>query len=67
MLNLPLSWGFDEIEAAVGDVAEKMGVSSAAVSSYRKRLIDAGLVESPSYGKLSFAIPYMREHLRMHC
>ncbi len=67
LLNLSLSWGFDETEALTGDVAEKMGAAPAAVSSYRKRLIDAGLVESRSYGKLSFAIHYMREYLRTHC
>lgn len=66
LLNLPLSWGFDETEASTGDVAGKMGVVSAVVSSYRKRLINAGLVESRAYGKLSFAIPYMHEYLRMH-
>lgn len=66
LLNLPLSWGFDETEVATGDVAGKMGVVPAAVSSYRKRLIGAGLIESRSYGKLSFAVPYMREYLLAH-
>lgn len=48
---------------ATGAVAEQMGESATAVSSYRKRLIDAALIESPGYGKVDFAVPYMREYL----
>lgn len=48
---------------ATGVVAKKMGTDSRAVGSYRKRLLDAGLIESPRYGFVDFAIPYMREYL----
>lgn len=48
---------------STGAVAEQMGDSASAVSSYRKRLIDAALIESPGYGKVDFAVPYMREYL----
>ena len=50
--------------AASGDVAEKMGLTTKEVSSYRSRLIDEGLVTKAGYGKVAFAIPYMREYLR---
>lgn len=33
---------------------------------YRRRLVDAALIEAPSYGMVSFAIPYMREYLIEH-
>lgn len=46
-----------------GAIAEQMGELASAVSSYRKRLIDAALIESPGYGKVEFAVPYMREYL----
>ena len=36
------------------------------IGSYRKRLIDAGHIVSTGYGKVSFAIPYMREYLLEH-
>ncbi len=52
-----------EGDIASGDVAAQMGVGTSTVSSYRKRLIDAGLIEARGYGKLAFAIPYMREYL----
>ena len=55
-----------EGEVASGDVAAAMGTSATKVSSYRKRLIDAGIIESAGYGKLAFAIPYMREYLLEH-
>jgi hypothetical protein len=46
-----------------GDVAQAMSLSTAEVGSYRKRLIEANIIESASFGKVSFAIPYMREYL----
>lgn len=46
-----------------GEVAALMGLSSRDVGSYRKRLIDAALIEPCGYGKVDFAIPYMREYL----
>lgn len=49
-----------------GDVAREMGVDPSSVGSYRRRLVDAALIEAPSYGMVSFAIPYMREYLLEH-
>lgn len=49
--------------SASGDVSALMGASSKDTGSYRKRLIDAALIESCGYGKVDFAIPYMREYL----
>lgn len=51
---------------STGAVAQHMGVEASAVSSYRKRLIDAALIISPRYGQVDFAIPYMREYLLAH-
>ena len=51
---------------ATGTVAKRLGVEPSGVSSYRKRLIDAAIVESPEYGLVNFAIPYMREYLLAH-
>lgn len=48
---------------ATGAVAAQMGEPATAVSSYRKRLIDAALIESPAYGTVDFSVPYMREYL----
>ena len=48
---------------STGDVAREMGMAAPAVSSYRKRLISAAIIESPAYGMVDFAIPYIREYL----
>lgn len=55
-----------EGDVSSGDVAQAMGASTTAVGSYRKRLIDSGYIEASGYGKLAFAIPYMREYLLEH-
>ena len=56
--------GESEVEAS--SIAERMGLAPASIGSYRKRLIDAGLIVGAGYGKVSFAIPYMREYLLEH-
>lgn len=44
----------------------RWGVDSASMGTYRRRLVDAALIEAPAYGVVSFAIPYMREYLLEH-
>ncbi len=34
------------------------------VQKYRKRLIDAGIIEAPARGKVAFAVPYLADYLR---
>ena len=43
-----------------------MGLSTKDTSSYRKRLIDAAVIEKAGYGRVAFTIPYMREYLVEH-
>lgn len=54
----------DDDVTAVADLAVRLEVSKSTVGNYRARLIDAGLVEPRGRGKLGFAIPGLREHLR---
>jgi hypothetical protein len=35
-----------------------------AIQPYRKRLLDAGVIEAPRRGELVFAVPYLAEYLR---
>ncbi|GHT83202.1 ATPase AAA [Actinomycetota bacterium] len=48
----------------VGDVRDRLGVSDNLTSTYRRRLIEEGIIFSKGYGLIDFAIPYMREYLR---
>ena len=52
--------------ASTAEVSRRMGLTTKDTSSYRKRLIDAALIEAAGYGKVSFAIPYMLEYLLEH-
>ena len=40
-----------------------LGKKGPALQPYRKRLIDAGVIEAPRRGELVFAVPYLAEYL----
>ena len=46
------------------DVAARMGVSADYGQQYRRRLLDAGVIEAPRKGSVRFAIPYLEDYLR---
>jgi hypothetical protein len=54
----------DEGDSRVADVVERMGRRAQYVNTYRGRLIAAGVIESPSRGRLRFAIPHLAETIR---
>lgn len=56
----------DDDPAPSGEVARVMGRETKDVGSFRRRLINASLVEARGYGRVGFAIPYMREYLVEH-
>lgn len=41
----------------------ELGRKGPAIQPYRKRLIEAGVIESPRRGELVFAVPYLSEYL----
>ncbi len=46
------------------DVAERMSVTPDYAQKYRRRLIDAGVIEQARRGYVRFAVPYMADYLR---
>lgn len=56
----------DDGPSIVSRIAERMGVSRPYAGNYRRRLLDAEMIVEAGYGKVDFALPYMREHLREH-
>lgn len=56
----------DEDSSRIGDIAERMRVSSQYASNYRRRLLDAEMISSPRMGRVEFILPYMRDYLREH-
>ena len=47
-----------------GELVEKLGWKKNAIQPYRRRLLDAGIIEAPHRGELVFAIPYFAEYIR---
>ncbi len=47
-------------------VADDSNKTPQQVSSIRSRLLREAIIEAPSYGKVSFAIPYMHDYLNDH-
>ena len=50
--------------ASTAQLHEAIGEGGPAIQPYRKRLIDAGVIEAPRRGELVFAVPYLSDYLR---
>lgn len=50
--------------SSVADLQKRLGVSQGHVQSYRRRLLDAGVIVAPRRGELSFVIPRLRNYLQ---
>mgnify|MGYP002622702874 CR=1 FL=1 len=46
------------------DVAEAVGKKPNQATDTRGKLMDRGLIEAPAWGRVSFTLPYIAEHLR---
>ena len=53
----------DSPRSRVSDIAGRMRVSVDYAQKYRKRLIDAGIIEPAGRGFVRFAVPYVQEYL----
>lgn len=56
----------DDGPSSTGTIATRMNETPQYANVYRKRLIDAGIIEPVGHGYVDFAIPYLREYLRDH-
>ena len=61
-----LAMAQDESPSSTSEVARRMGVTPYYASTYRARLITAGVVEPAGRGYVDFAIPYLRDYLHEH-
>lgn len=53
----------DEERTLRSDVVARLGKSSSHVSAYKRRLLDAGVIEEPRPGVLTFALPGFRDYV----
>ena len=54
----------DNEESRVSDIRDRLQVGKSHAQTYRKRLMEAGLIHSSSRGTLAFSIPYLSQFLR---
>lgn len=59
--------GADAGASSSQDIAARLGKSSNYVSSYKRRLMEAGVIEDAGRGKMRYALPGMREYLPRYC
>ena len=50
--------------ATTAELQEALRSDGPAIQPYRKRLIEAGVIEAPRRGELVFAVPYLADYLR---
>ena len=53
----------DVSDSRIQTIAERMKVTPAYAQTYKKRMIEAGLVEQVARGEVRFAVPMLREYL----
>ncbi len=61
-----LAMAQDDGPSSTSVIAERMGKDVKYAGIYRMRLLEAQVIEEKGYGKVDFAIPYLREYLREH-
>lgn len=61
-----LAMARDDGPSKMSDIAERIGADGTYAGQYRLRLIAAELIEPAGWGRVDFALPYLREYLREH-
>ena len=56
----------DDGASQLRDIAERLGESTKYAGTYRRRLIDAGMIMDAGRGYVTFAVPQLRQYLREH-
>lgn len=56
----------DSGPSKVADIARRMDVSPQYAWNYRRRLLDAEMIEDKGNGMVEYTLPYMRDYLREH-
>ena len=59
-----LAMSIDDGPSRTGEIAKRLGRSSASLGKYREALLRDSLISAPRRGLVTFSIPYLREYLR---
>lgn len=58
-----LAMADDALASSTGEIAKRLGVPAASLSSARKLLVSRQVIEPTARGYVRFSIPFMREYL----
>ncbi|NEG90565.1 AAA family ATPase [Bifidobacterium aerophilum] len=61
-----LAMAQDDGPSSTSSIAQRMGKDVRYASRYRARLLEAQVIVERGYGRVDFAVPYLREYLREH-
>ncbi|HEV3311794.1 MAG TPA: ATP-binding protein, partial [Chloroflexota bacterium] len=61
-----LAMAKDDGPSRMSDIRQRLNINANYASQYRRRLIASELIQSPRYGYVDFALPYLRDYLREH-
>ena len=61
-----LAMAQDSGPSSTGEIARRMGKDPRYASVYRGRLLAAGMITTDTWGKVDYAIPYLRDYLLDH-
>lgn len=53
----------DDDSSNISDIAQRMGVTSAYAQLYKRRLLEAGVIEQVGRGKVKYSVAYLKEYL----
>lgn len=56
----------DDGPSNINDIAQRLGVSAQYAGNYRRRLVDAEMIEVTKTAYVDFALPHLRAYLRDH-
>lgn len=54
----------DDGLSAIGDIADRLDVTTDYAQKYRRRLLDVGVIQPAGRGKVEFAVPHLRDFLQ---
>ena len=49
------------------DIAKRISMTTGNISTYKKRLLEQGVIEEARRGEVKFALPYLRDYLPKYC
>ena len=62
-VNFLLAMTMDSEESSVVDISTRLKKNPSFVQTYKRRLIQSGIIEVPRRGMVAFAIPYLKDYL----